>query len=190
MNYRILIVAEIAEPTQHFEILQRMDVACDRQCEGTDARACHRIAGQQPRFGVRLLQPLANRQRLRQDAAPTIQLQRGQQPLGVQAQILGLALLVPAQVMERMLGAQLLQVQRDPHAVPSRSIARPQPRMAKQYNLSIQNACRHWWRESALSHTRLGKLKQTTTLPIRCGRIGSGGRTIQRAAANQVAFLN
>ena len=78
-------MAEIAEPTQHFEILQWMDIARDRQGEGTDVRARHRIAGQQPRFRVRLLKPLANRQRLRQDSAPTVQLQRRQQALGVQA---------------------------------------------------------------------------------------------------------
>jgi len=102
--------AKVAQPRQYFEILNRMGVAGERHRKGTDLGAAQRFFRQQRRFGVKFLQPFDDRQRLGDDRAGIV-LQCRNQPLRIEREVGGIALLALAQMVRQVVRAQTLQVQ-------------------------------------------------------------------------------
>ena len=100
------------------EVLQRLNLAGDRQRDLACARAAGWLLGKQRRLRVLLLEVLENREALAHHQLTVFQ--RRDESLGIAREPLVSALLAPTQVHEVTLEGQSLPVERDPHAVGAR----------------------------------------------------------------------
>src|SRR5438270_1127781 len=91
-----------------------MNVAGDDVSEPTNPCPACRLARQQRRFGICLVEIFEDRQRLDQGVA--VRLQRRHQPLRIDRKKAGFPLVATAQMDERALVVESFEVQRDAHA--------------------------------------------------------------------------
>ena len=104
---------------QHPQVVERVDLAGDRQRQRAHPRARGRRARQQRRRRMHLVQPLDDRERLRQHVA-LVGDQRRHEALRIEREVGVGELRVAAQVDEHALRGEPLEVQRDAHAVRGR----------------------------------------------------------------------
>jgi hypothetical protein len=116
LRHLILGDAELAQPVQYFEILHRVGIAGERHGKGADLGAAQRILRQQRRFGIGLVQPFDDRERLGEHGSGIV-FERRHQALWVDGEIGRRALLALAQVMREVLGPHPLEIERDPDPV-------------------------------------------------------------------------
>ncbi len=100
---------------QHAQVVQRMDVARHRKRERAHASATARVARQQRRRRIRLVEPLDDRERLRQHL-PVVGDERRHEALRIQREIVVRALRAFAQMHEVALRRDAVEVELDPHA--------------------------------------------------------------------------
>src|SRR5688572_13924887 len=112
---RLVDLELLREVLQHAQVVERVDVAGDRERDRAHPRAILETLGQKRRQRMLLVEVLDDRERLRE--APLTDHQRRHEPLRVQLEVAGRALFALAQVDEAALGREPLQVQGDAHAV-------------------------------------------------------------------------
>src|SRR5713226_3725692 len=95
-----------------------MDLARDCECEGAHTRAAGRIARQNRRIRMRLVEVFADRQRLSNQ--PAVVVERRDDFLRIDRPVRGLMLLAFAKIDRRIIVAQSLERHRDPHAITRR----------------------------------------------------------------------
>src|SRR5690606_17718526 len=115
-----LIQAELVfQVAQHAEVVQRMDVAGDRERQRAYPGTVRLVGGQQRRIGMNLFQVFDDRQRLRDGNAVV---DEGRHPAErIELPVPEALLLVAHQVHRVQVRLQLLEVQRDAHAVGGRA---------------------------------------------------------------------
>ena len=108
--------AELPQAVQYLQILHRVGVAGERHREGTRFCPPQRILWQQRRFGMGLVQPFDDGERLGEDG-PGIVLQRRNEPLRIDREIGRGALLALAEMVRQVLSRERLEIERDPDPV-------------------------------------------------------------------------
>ena len=108
-------MTELAQPVQNFQILHRMGVAGDRLGEGADLGPLKRVLRQEGRLRMGLVEPFDDGERLGQHRA-IIEFQCRHQPLRIEREISGVALLAMAQMMRDVLDVDAFEIERDAHA--------------------------------------------------------------------------
>ena len=101
---------------QHTQVVERVDVAGDRERERAHAGATGGVRRQQRRLRGRLVEPLDDGERLGHHVA-VVGDERRHEPLRIQRQVVVVALRPAAQMNEGALRGETFEVERDPDAI-------------------------------------------------------------------------